>query len=217
MTATTARKPIDPEKVKDFASHITREFSIGGKRVVVLDGLFSEDTVRSIHKFVSELPHQCNAADSKETAHHKRWKCDFPKGTEEKPFFARIRDIVVQGGIFPEQPLELLRIYSNFNFYGEVFFNHLDSTDGVTALYYVNPTWEHDWSGETFFCDESGESIQVVQPKAGRLVLFDASILHRGSPPSRLCPEHRINIAFKFIPVGYVPIHERKKTLKPVK
>lgn len=52
----------------------------------------------------------------------------------------------------------------------------------VTAIYYVN-----DSSGDTvFFClDKNGEltELQRVTPKKNRLVYFDGSILHAGSPP----------------------------------
>lgn len=58
----------------------------------------------------------------------------------------------------------------------------LGAEDVVTAIYYVD-----DCSGDTvFFClDENGEltELQRVAPKKNRLVYFDGSILHAGSPP----------------------------------
>ena len=54
--------------------------------------------------------------------------------------------------------------------------------DYVTAIYYLN-----DSTGDTLFfsLDESNElqEIKKVSPKRNRIVYFDGSILHAGSPP----------------------------------
>lgn len=51
--------------------------------------------------------------------------------------------------------------------------------------------------GETVFFDREDEIALAVQPKPGRLVVFDGAIRHVGRPPNRICYVPRYTFAIK--------------------
>merc|ERR1719401_3205914 len=96
--------------------------------------------------------------------------------------------------------MQVYRMYTNSVMFGDAAFVHRDSCEPehVTALVYPNPEWASELGGETIFYDESGEIVEAVEPRPGRLVIFRGCILHKGSPPSRLFWGARYTTAFKF-------------------
>jgi len=71
---------------------------------------------------------------------------------------------------------------------------------GHTHMFYLNPEWEESWGGHTEFKKEESETPQRVAPKPGRLVVFDARWIHRGTEPSTFMPDRipgRMSIAFQ--------------------
>jgi hypothetical protein len=88
--------------------------------------------------------------------------------------------------------------------FGDLAHAHRDASlpaaeHNVTALLYVNEPWESAFAGETVFFDDDEEARLAVLPKAGRLLLFTAAILHVGRPPSRLVWGQRFTTAIKFV------------------
>jgi Rps23 Pro-64 3,4-dihydroxylase Tpa1-like proline 4-hydroxylase len=82
---------------------------------------------------------------------------------------------------------EIMRIKANLNIpvpnypKGHHYAVHKDypkDTGHITAIYYVN-----DSQGDTKFFSPSGEVIDKVSPKKGRLVYFDGDTYHAGCPP----------------------------------
>jgi SM-20-related protein len=59
------------------------------------------------------------------------------------------------------------------------------------------PEWSEAWGGETLYQDEKGEVIAAIRPAPNRAVLFDSTIPHAGTPPSRAFGGLRVTIAFK--------------------
>jgi len=59
-------------------------------------------------------------------------------------------------------------------------------------LYYIN-----DADGPTYFYNENNELIDAIEPKMGRAVIFDGSILHAGSNPVRFPLRFALNINFR--------------------
>src|SRR5262249_51845455 len=128
-----------------------------------------------------------------------RWRYDIGREDAMKfPFFGDVLDMV--GEHYGNLGVEISSIYANLNFFGEMFFPHTDELEGLTALYYVNPTWKSEWQAETVFFEDGNpdEPTHVIFPKPGRLIVFNARLLHRGSAPSRECTQPRMSIAFKF-------------------
>ena len=75
--------------------------------------------------------------------------------------------------------------------------NHLEKPK--TALYYPHPDWNIHWGGHTFFFNENLDSIEYTAAyKPGRLVIFDGSIPHCGSPPFASAQDKRYVVTCKF-------------------
>lgn len=97
---------------------------------------------------------------------------------------------------------KLDRVYANGQTYGISGSYHRDveSDDAdtyKTFLYYVNPYWEYQWAGSTFFYKGEENYNQLFIPNNG--VLFDSTIYHVGLEPTRHCKELRVTVAFKLI------------------
>jgi Rps23 Pro-64 3,4-dihydroxylase Tpa1-like proline 4-hydroxylase len=177
--------------------HVSRSLMIGQKRLLVLDGSFHDKDIASLHGFLRQLPYRLNDTDSDETAYSQHWKAELPvEMALATPVFRRCIQLTEE---WIAASLQLRRVHSNLHLYGDMQFPHVDLGGGATALYYANPDWNEDWLGETVFYDENREPAYAVAPKAGRLVLFHADILHRAGVPSRACYEPRISVAFKFL------------------
>ncbi len=71
---------------------------------------------------------------------------------------------------------------------------------GYTYMFYLNPKWDESWGGHTEFKSVESEDPQRVIPRPGRLVIFDARWIHRGTEPTSLMPDNvvgRLSIAFQ--------------------
>ena len=72
---------------------------------------------------------------------------------------------------------------------------HVDP-GGKTYMFYLNKDWKRRWGSYTIF---RRNGMVKVFPKPGRLVVFDASIEHKGTAPTFLFPNSiagRFSIAF---------------------
>jgi Rps23 Pro-64 3,4-dihydroxylase Tpa1-like proline 4-hydroxylase len=179
-----------------LAAHVSRQLAIGPHHLVVFDGLFDAAAIASTFTFVRRSPYHLNDYDSEQSTHVLHWKAEFPVALAEgTPVF---RDCIrITRDLVAPAPLTLDRVHANLETYGDMMFPHPDLEGGVTAVYYANPVWERDWQGETVFY-AGGEPVHMVAPRPGRLVVFDADIVHRVGVPSRECYVPRITIAFKF-------------------
>ena len=98
--------------------------------------------------------------------------------------------------------VDLARAWFNGQTYGlgdEVHRDRpVDEEDGfgITFIFYCNPEWEIGWGGETLIHDEQGSVMQAISPKPGRLIGFDARLLHKGCAPSRHVTDLRITLAY---------------------
>lgn len=68
-----------------------------------------------------------------------------------------------------------------------------------TILVYMNVDWNPNWGGETIFFDGDLDSRLAVQPRPGRVVMFDGRIPHSGRPFSIGYRYYRYIIAFKYM------------------
>lgn len=100
---------------------------------------------------------------------------------------------------------EIYRMYVNATNFGDCPTVHTDvpreSEGFLTALYYANPTWNHNWAGETVFYNEQrSDIVKSVYPRPGRVAIFDSRIPHVARTPTRSCPHLRYTIAIKLRP-----------------
>lgn len=95
---------------------------------------------------------------------------------------------------FPKLKEQMLyRMYVNCFAPGENPYFHIDGDEGTTLLYYPNLEWSIHEGGETQFYLE--DNIQAIIPRQNRMVIFDASILHRATS---FRTKHRYTIAIKY-------------------
>ena len=94
--------------------------------------------------------------------------------------------------------LKVYRKYVNLFKSNENPFFHTDNEKGYTVLYYslFNINYNLDEGGETQFYIEKTKSIKAVVPNDGRIVIFDASLLHKATSFRNF---DRYTIALKFI------------------
>ena len=71
---------------------------------------------------------------------------------------------------------------------------------GNTYMFYINYEWDESWGGHTEFKSKETEVLHRIIPKPGRLVVFDARWIHRGTEPTSLMPDRiigRLSLAFQ--------------------
>jgi SM-20-related protein len=120
---------------------------------------------------------------------------------EELPNVVRELWDRIQPVILEETPV-LIRAYCNAYTYGTDGYAHTDSKfeNDVTAIIYLNQSWNIDWAGETVFF-EDGEIIKSVIPKWNRAIIFPSNMKHAGRGVSRFCTDVRKVLVFKACPV----------------
>jgi Rps23 Pro-64 3,4-dihydroxylase Tpa1-like proline 4-hydroxylase len=118
---------------------------------------------------------------------------------DQQPLYRQLRS-AVSGEIeaaYGDLSPRLDRAHVNLGPYGDHFTAHIDSRQGVTAIYFANGTWHDEWQGETLFYHDD-EAVTAVAPRPGRLVLLPGDMVHRVGAPSRLFSGARYTVAFKF-------------------
>tara|TARA_S200002703_G_C3675048_1_gene207313 strand:+ start:112 stop:648 length:537 start_codon:yes stop_codon:yes gene_type:complete len=91
------------------------------------------------------------------------------------------------------------RIFANGQPNGMDGLLHDDNCLGsLTALLFVNPTWEEWWGGE-FLLYDNNELINGATLKPNRLVIFSSHLKHRGLGPTHTVPGlFRVSLAFQY-------------------
>lgn len=83
---------------------------------------------------------------------------------------------------------------------------HLDSDlpNAVTFLTYIMDSyWNPDWGGETLVYDPARQKVIAgCLPQQGRLLKFPGCWPHRGSAPTKMCPNLRVILVFKSFSVA---------------
>jgi len=179
-------------------------FEIGPeqRKLFIFDNVVDAEASSWIHEQYRELPVTMSDSDRPDTSYVKHLKHEFGPtdwlpDTPSGMLAENAAKLLAEQGIIVG---ELYRIYANFNLHGDFQFAHEDG-DGWTALYFVNSIWEEDWSGELMIYPEPGSGFAyAIEPRPGRMVIFDGLIRHRGGVPSKLCFDARISLAIKFRP-----------------
>jgi SM-20-related protein len=178
----------------------TREYSINGRALYVIDNLLPRQASRSLSRFMASLPFQKLEFDRKGTM-MRGFVANFNLAAcKDDPI---VKAVTAQAqAYFPATRLTLYRMYCNNNVYGDMSYPHRDCqperAHDLTAVFYANERWEQDWGGETLFYDDEGDAVACVSPRPNRLALFHGAILHRNGLPARECYEPRLALALKF-------------------
>lgn len=185
--------------------HITyeaRRAGENGRRFFVLDQVLDAAAAQAIHRHFVDLPVTLSDSDRPDTTHVRHLKHEFdPAEWLSDPALSLLVDTA--RGFLREHRIacgDVYRIYANFNLHGDFQFAHEDG-EGWTALAFINSRWDEDWGGELIIYPDGDAPIAYcVAPRAGRMVIFDGMIRHRGGSPSKLCLDARISLAIKFRP-----------------
>jgi hypothetical protein len=178
------------------------ELSIGTppRRLVIVDKLVDPDAAEAIFAHVRDLSFTLDDSDREDTGEYRHFKHDFEDVSDRgDPLMLMIAGKARE--LMDSLAIEygpIYRIYANLNLFGDFQFAHHDG-EGFTALLFANPEWHEDWGGE--FIAYSGDARPydlAITPKAGRMLIFDGGILHRGGVPSKFCHVPRISVAIKF-------------------
>ncbi|GAB3104211.1 2OG-Fe(II) oxygenase [Lysobacter terrae] len=183
------------------AAHIaaTRELLIDGRPLRVFDGLLPN--VAEYVQTLARAPFTRSEIARPETAEYKHWATEVKlEALLRQPIYDTTRSALGAFAVagFDYEPY---RAYTNVASYGDMLFTHTDclpDQHDLTALWYLCDRWDIEWGGETMFFDGADEIACAVQPRPGRLVVFDGAIKHVGRPPNRICYAPRYTFAIKF-------------------
>ena len=114
----------------------------------------------------------------------------------------------LQQNHFPNTILQ--RCYTNSHTYGVEGYPHADSSRSGerTLVIYLNPEWRREWGGETMIYDDQ-TVVHAELPCFNRGLVFDSELFHCARGVTRICPQQRITLMFKFGPVDADPTRDR--------
>lgn len=187
----------DPAAAHRIAA--TRDLLIDGRPLRVFDGLLPN--VADYVRVLTRAAFTRSEIARPETAEYKHWATEVKlDALLRQPIYGITCDALNAFATdgFDYQPY---RAYTNVASYGDMLFTHTDCLPhqhDLTALWYLCESWDIEWGGETMFFDSDGEIAHAVQPRPGRLVIFDGAIKHVGRPPNRICYAPRYTFAIKF-------------------
>ena len=189
-----------------FSKATWKERRAGERSIWISDDMFDPSLITIVYRVVAGLPHYRADYDTEKSKflHLKHeWR---PEQLDDNPLFRAIRDSIVEAveHFYGEYQPVLNRVHANDQTFGDILVAHIDLQPGVTAIYYVNDSWEQAWDGETMFYD-GDEAVTAVAPKPGRVAVFPGNLVHRSGMPSRTCHTTRRTIAFKFLTSRDVP------------
>lgn len=152
-----------------------------------IDNFFTNQEYNDIIKYCLQAPYFYGETDNSDTP---------PVGMVSEILELDISDMIsnkIKTSISEVSNLSLYRMYINCFAPGETPYFHRDGESGITCLYYVNPEYDVNNSGETQFIIDN-QSVNVL-PIPNRMCYFDASILHRATSFRK---NHRFTIAVKY-------------------
>jgi Rps23 Pro-64 3,4-dihydroxylase Tpa1-like proline 4-hydroxylase len=161
-------------------------------QISVLDNFLNEESQQSIIDYCKDCDYHWGETDTGDGHPVTGMVSEIEEDSEVFEFFKK----AIEQAIPNIKMMELYRMYVNCFAPGENPYFHTDGDDGITFLYYPADTdweWDPNEGGETQFYIDG--SIQGVPPEPNRLVMFDASLLHRATS---FRSEHRFTIAIKY-------------------
>lgn len=173
---------------------------VGDRQVHLIDGAFDEAFVMTCNAWLDRAAYHRADYDHETARDYLHFKLEIQQNELAANPVTRMLETVVRReveAVYGDLEPELQRVHVNLAPYGDHFTAHIDSAQGVTAIYFANREWRDEWHGETLFYAE-GEPVAAVAPRPGRLALLPADMVHRVGAPSRLFAGARLTVAFKF-------------------
>lgn len=190
-----------------------------GEKIHIFDEIFDPQKLYFLHKFVSMSYFQfkSNSTSLQEHSAFITPSSTFSSEDVENMDFFNNDNMRYVLSIMNCKILN--RCWANAILEGAKYFWHVDAMEpkdmgSQTLLYYANSNWEKDWQGETLFMNADGECEIAVAAEPGRLVLFDAKLMHKPVPISSIAPTPRYSVVFQFLNDHKLSdIHGKLKTL----
>ena len=103
----------------------------------------------------------------------------------------------------------LLRCYANGHTFGVEGYPHSDSEreGDQTIVIYMNKVWRREWGGETMVYNDNG-IVHAESPSYNTGLVFPGNQMHVAKSVSRVCPDLRMTLMFKFCPPGLDPLRD---------
>lgn len=179
-----------------------------------IDDVFPPSLLASIHDLVEAAPLTYGWASNKKMG-YSHWNHDFAhRGVDngldcshEIPQELQAAWDFLQKEYFGSRTL--LRCYTNAHTFGVEGYPHTDSTRDVdyTALIYLNHNWKREWGGETVvYADD--RIVHAELPRYNHGLVFLGREWHCARSVSRICPDLRRTLMFKFAPIEVDPVRD---------
>jgi SM-20-related protein len=175
--------------------------------IKIYDNFLSKEEILKLDNILWNSPYILNCySDKKPEKMDRDWALSMEVTKENKNYDfykdieKRIVDLVNDGN---NDDYICYKIHVNANKFGDVLDLHRDVNPvkglvPLTSMIYGNKEWDINWGGETIFSDGE-EILKSVTPKPGRLIIFDATILHTGRVPSPAFPNFRYTLVYRLI------------------
>ncbi len=176
-----------------------KQFTVDGRPIFVFDDLLKKKVIDEITHALNYAPFTHTEIARPDVEAYKHWAHNMPLEKAKHLPLVQMADKVI-GSLF-EEKYRIYRSYCNVATYGDMLYPHTDcqpNTNEMTALWFIQTTWDYQWGGETIYYDKNDDAAVVVTPKPGRLTIFDGAINHAGNAPHRVCTTPRYTFALKY-------------------
>jgi len=175
---------------------VEREVFLQQKKILIVDDAFSAIEIKKASLVCTSEPMARLGTCSVGEVNTRHFIANSPLDVLKKSQVFLIMAALVKRHFLV--PLECHRVVYREIVFGDHMTYHVDSGQGqVTAMIYMNESWDENNRGETLFIDETGVGT-CVMPKPGRLLVFDASLRHASSSPGRTFFGTRQVLVFNF-------------------
>ena len=176
-----------------------KHFTVDGRPIFVFDDLLEKKVIDEITHALDYAPFTHTEVARPDVEAYRHWAHNMPLEKAKHLPLVQMADKVI-GSLFAEK-YRIYRSYCNVATYGDMLYPHTDcqpNAKEMTALWFIQTTWDYQWGGETIYYDKNDDAAVVVTPKPGRLAIFDGAINHAGNAPHRVCTTPRYTFALKY-------------------
>jgi len=163
----------------------TKKISVGGKNIFIFDDVFTKVQQANFYSFLKNSHYMLigGAGGNLENTNDFAMQSMFDEADVNSFGIFNMLPEDVKNCI---QGKDVYRAYGLCINYTQRPHFHIDgSAEELTFLYYANTKWDADWGGETVFADDNLDDIEYTSMyKPGRIVIFDASIMHKPCTPA---------------------------------
>ena len=182
-----------------------KEISVcDGKKITVIDNLFSFSEREKMNKFLLASLFRINGGDvsANVSSYSNQIFSSYSEEDLNHLVIMETEGYKKLNGKFELSLRKVKQCRVNMSASSESCDVHHDHK-GLTLLYYANLRWNLNWGGHTAFISEDLSDIEYVCAyKAGRVCVFDGTIPHMVVLPNHQAIGHRLSLAIQFGEIG---------------